>query len=358
MLTRKGQDLLGLGALMAMLAVAGTLAMVRIHVSQQPVDPARNPSPLGYTFSLALFALPCLVFAIWLARSPRTAEQRKALLKTLILLIPLGFVLDLLFGRTFLKFPNHDATLGILIPGYDLSSGWSGLWGPGWKPFLPLEEFIFYGLGFVAMLLAYIWGDEILFRSSKVDDAQRTPAVFRGWKATLLFWVVVGVVLFGVAWLVRRSVPSVSGRAFPGYFLFLLLGSIIPSLFCSRIAFQFINWRALSTSWMFVLVISQFWEASLGIPYGWWGYEPDQMMGIFLKPHCDLPLEAVLVWTLGSWTTVIVYETVLTAIVAGRQGWSLFGVVRAPEAELEAVKGRHRAHGKEVTDVNHPVTRE
>jgi hypothetical protein len=39
---------------------------------------------------------------------------------------------------------------------------------------------------------------------------------------------------------------------------------------------------------------------------------------------------------------VIIYETILTAIHAGRKGWSLFGVVRAPEAELETVKRLRR----------------
>jgi hypothetical protein len=345
MLTRKGQDMAALGALMLMLAVASTFAIIRIGVSQKPIDPGIDSSPLGYTFSLALFALPCAVFGTWLARSPYTPEQRQAFLITLGLLIPLGFLLDLLFGRIFLTFPNLKATVGILVPGYDLQSGWAGLWGAGWKKALPLEEFAFYALGFVAMLLTYVWGDEIVFRASKVDDAQRTPRVFQGWKETLSFWLALGALLFGVAWLIRRSVPPEKGSAFPGYFLFLLIGSIVPSLFCSRVAFQFINWRALTASWLFILVISQFWEASLGVPYGWWGYQKDQMMGIFLKPHCDLPLEAVLVWTLGSWTTVIVYETVLTAIFAGRKGWSLFGVIRAAESELVSVKQKHRNKG-------------
>ena len=89
--------------------------------------------------------------------------------------------------------------MGILVPAYDLQTVWRGLWGSGWKPFLPLEEFAFYALGFVAMLLLYVWGDEILFRTNKVDDRQRTPRVFCGWKATLLFWLTVGVVLFGIS---------------------------------------------------------------------------------------------------------------------------------------------------------------
>ena len=348
MLTRKGQDLVALVALMAVLAIGSTFAVVRIGVSQQPVNPTLNPSPLGYTFSLMLFAFPCVVFGFWVGRNRQTPEQRRACLFTLILLIPLGFLLDLIFGRAFLRFPNLKATVGILVPAYDLKTGWRGLWGSGWKPFLPLEEFAFYALGFVAMLLLYVWGDEILFRTNKVDDRQRAPRVFRGWKATLLFWLTVGLVLFGISWLIRRGVPSQSGRAFPGYFLFLLIGSIVPSLFCSRVAFQFINWRALTTSWLLVLGISQFWEASLGVPYGWWAYEPDQMMGIFLKPHCDLPIEAVLVWTLGSWTTVIIYETILTALHAGREGWSLFGVVHAQESELEKVKRKHASRSQHL----------
>lgn len=347
MLTRKGQDLLAVAALMAILAVAGTLAVIRIRVSQQPVDPVLNPSPLGYTFSLALFVVPCVVFGVWVSRSPRTAEQRRASLVALALLIPLGFILDVFFGRAFLRFPNLKATVGILIPAYDLRTGWAGLWGAGWKPYLPLEEFAFYALGFVAMLLTYIWGDEILFRANKVDDSQRTPRVFRGWKETLLFWIGLGLVLLGIAWLIRRSVPSQGGWAFPGYYLFLLIGSIVPSLFCSRVAFQFVNWRALGVSWLFILAISQFWEASLGVPYGWWAYEPNQMIGIFFKPHCDLPVEAFLVWTLGSWTTIIIYETILTALCAGRKGWSLFGIVRAPEAELEGVKRHHLNAGRQ-----------
>ena len=64
MLTRKGQDLLGLVSLMAILALSSTLAMLRIDVSQKSIDPLLNPSPLGYTFSLALFVVPCVVLGI------------------------------------------------------------------------------------------------------------------------------------------------------------------------------------------------------------------------------------------------------------------------------------------------------
>lgn len=348
MLTRKGQDLLALGALMATIAIASSLAMATIGVSQNLIDPLEGSSPYGYTLSLGLFVLPCIVFGIWAARSKCTAEQRRAFVITVAVLVPLGFILDIFFGRLFLHFPNGGATLGILVPGYDPRTGWDGLWGSGWEPVLPLEEFAFYALGFVTMLLVYVWSDEILFRSSKVDERQRTPRVFRGWAVTLVFWLALGGGLFAIAWLIRSGVPSESGSAFPGYFLFLLAASIIPSLFCSRIAFQFINWRALTLAWLFILAISQFWEGSLAMPYGWWAYNPDQMMGIFVRPLCDLPLEAVLVWTLGSWTTVIVYETILTALYAGRTGRAVPGVVRANEAELIAVKEILGREGRET----------
>ena len=72
MLTRKGQDMVALGALMAMLALGSVFAMMRIGVSQRPIDLTLNSSPQGYTFSLALFALPCVVFGVWIWRSSRT----------------------------------------------------------------------------------------------------------------------------------------------------------------------------------------------------------------------------------------------------------------------------------------------
>ena len=126
--------------------------------------------------------------------------------------------------------------------------------------------------------------------------------------------------LFGIAWLIRRSVPS--ERAFPGYFLFLLAGSILPSLFCSRIAFQFINWRALTA--VGSLSRNQPILGSLaGVPYGWWAYEPDQMLGVFLKPHCDLPIEAVFVWTLGSWTAVALSTKPYSPRLHWSEGWGL-----------------------------------
>lgn len=126
MLTRKGQDLLALGALMGILALGAVGAVAPIRVSQRPVDFALDPSPRGYTWSLLLFALPCVVFGVWISRQRKTPEQRRACALTLAMLIPIGFLMDLLLGRTFLTFPNPKATLGILVPAYDRGSGCFG----------------------------------------------------------------------------------------------------------------------------------------------------------------------------------------------------------------------------------------
>jgi hypothetical protein len=198
-----------------------------------------------------------------------------------------------------------------LLPAYDLHSGVGGLLGSGWRPFIPVEEILFYFLGFTAVLLSYIWCDEVLFSDSRVDDAVRTRSPFSRWWSTFVFWVLICLFLFAIAYVIRAHTLSPGERGFPGYFLFLLVGSILPSMLCSRLALHFLNFRALTLSWLLVLAISQFWEAGLAVPYGWWGYRNDQMIGLFIKPACDLPVEAVLVWSLASWTAVVVYETIL-----------------------------------------------
>jgi len=129
--------------------------------------------------------------------------------------------------------------------------------------------------------------------------------------------VVCGALLFGLAWLIKRNAPEPYHSGIPGYFLFLLVASVVPSALCFRIAARRINWRAFGFTFCFILLISLFWEGTLGVPYQWWGYHKEQMMGIFLRAFCDLPLEAVLVWVFVNWTTVLVYETALLALHLG-----------------------------------------
>ena len=47
------------------------------------------------------------------------------------------------------------------------------------------------------------------------------------------------------------------------------------------------------------------WEATLAVPYGWWGYHPRAMIGLDIGAWSNLPVEAVCVWLAVTYTTVI-----------------------------------------------------
>jgi hypothetical protein len=344
-LTTKGKDLVSFLTLIGLLAVSGWIATWGFQSSQTFVDVSDNPTPLGYTKSLVLFLFPCAVFGVWLVKFLKSPTRQKAFWLTILLLAPIGIALDLFFGLQFLTFENPGSVLGsqwpwAILPAYDIREG-------VWRKYIPIEEVLFYLLGFVTILLSYVWCDHVVFGESKVSLAQTTPRVFRNWKRTFLFWIAVGLGLFGIAYAIRASVPPEGERAFPGYFLFLLVTAVLPSMICSRLAFHFVNFRALTLAWLFVLGISQFWEAALGIPYRWWGYQKDQMMGFFIKAQCDLPVEAILVWTLATWATVMVYETILSVLRIKEQkpGRTVLEALQGDEKDvprLKAYYGRGR----------------
>jgi len=73
---------------------------------------------------------------------------------------------------------------------------------------------------------------------------------------------------------------------------------------------RFINWRAFSLTFFFVLLVSLLWEATLAVPYGWWNYQRPRMMGLRIGAWAGLPIEAVCVWVAVTFGTVIVFEVV------------------------------------------------
>src|SRR5438105_14224871 len=90
-------------AFQVVFAVAAVLvipAMLTLRRVAQPgvlrVD-SDNPTPLGYTVSLLLFIVPIVALAWWFARRPDLKFPRKSFWRTIAVLAPLGFVLDLLF---------------------------------------------------------------------------------------------------------------------------------------------------------------------------------------------------------------------------------------------------------------------
>ena len=307
--------------LMLMLALPAWLTLRTVQSPRLLVPPDSNPTPHGYTWSLLLFIIPVLAIGWKVLRLRESAAEKKAFWLTVALLIPVGCGLDVVFGMSFFTFENHAATLGWNLPGY--------VWGRGFRQTIPVEEFAFYAFGFVAILLAYVWADKVWMRAyspeeqplvqRKAGGGGRWLAVGDAFMDSRLGPLVVGAVMFGLAWWTKRQGPENLRSGIPGYFLFIVATSVVPSAFCFRVAARLINWRAFGFSFSFIFLISLFWEATLGVPYQWWGYQPSQMMGLFVRAFCDLPLEAVLIWVFANWTTVLVYETILFAFHVGEK---------------------------------------
>src|SRR6266403_6049758 len=139
-----------------------------------------NPTPFGYTWSLLLFVIPIGALGWWFASRPDLQFPRKAFWRTLAVLTPLGFVLDLLFGNAFFIFPNKAATLGWEIPAVGGA--------------IPIEEFVFYLAGFMLVLLSSIWCDEYWMAAYNVRDyktaAKNIPRIVRFHFASVALGVV------------------------------------------------------------------------------------------------------------------------------------------------------------------------
>jgi hypothetical protein len=295
-------------AILGMIAAPAALTLHTVGVSPVVDAAVTNPSPYGYTISLLLFIVPILAIGLWLVPLDGVKISKKSFLWTIGILFPLGAALDFFFARTFFTYSNPGATLRITAP----------VLGGG----VPVEEYVFYFTGFVAILLIYIWLDEywLAAYSIPVDAAERTDfARLLRFHPGSLFWAVVLIV---VAILYRRYFVAAPG--FPGYFVFLVIGALGPSAALLPSALPVINWRALSLTAVLILLISLLWEATLGVPYGWWGFQDAQMIGIRITAWSKLPIEEICVWIAVTYATVIVYEIVRRWKASGKRAKHAF----------------------------------
>jgi hypothetical protein len=300
-------------AIAAVLVVPAAIAL-RTVVHPAILKPTSdNPTPLGYTWSLVLFTIPIAALGWWFAYRPDLRFPRKAFWRTIGVLTPIGFLLDLLFGNTFFIFPNKAATLGFDIPA--LGGG------------IPIEEFVFYLTGFMLVLLSYIWCDEYWMAAYNVPDyvatAKGIPRIVRFHLAS----VVLGVVLIAAA-IFYRKLLSGAPDGFPWYFVYLVCASLIPSAGFFHTARSFINWRAFSFTFFLLLLISLLWEATLALPYGWWEYQPRALIGLNIGAWSRLPIEAVCVWLAVTFTTVITYEVIKIWKALGTRALEAFFGIR------------------------------
>ena len=296
--------------LLGMMAVLGApFALTLMTVKEpRPLVAAleANPTPQGYTWSLSLFVIPVLVLAAWVSLRKHTPIQKRAFWFSAAAIATCGIVLDVFFGLTFFTFVNRDATLGVTFWGYSFTHGW--------QKTIPIEEIGFYSFGVLAVLLAYVWGDEFWFGAYNVDDAPRREI---RWRDLVCFHhgsAIFGVIVFGLGLLYKKFGPHPWHEGFPGYFLFLIAIAITPSILFFPVASRYINWRAFSLAFLFILFVSLFWEATIAVPYQWWGYQPRQMLGLLINGFSGLPVEAPILWMAITWGAVIVYETVYTLL--------------------------------------------
>lgn len=303
-------------AMLGVLLVASAAALSSVVHPGERLVTNPNPTPYGYTISLSFFALPLLAVSGWLHRHG-DGVARRAFWITLVILVPLGFVLDIALGLLFFTFPNPRATLGVDAWGWD----WHVL---RFVRVLPIEEFFFYSLGFGAILSTYVWFDEaFLSRYQAGTHAQHRGAIVR-FDVRAVGWAL-GLSLLAMAY--KKWGPHANTQGFPGWMVFLLWVGFLPAAGFYRSTRHVINWRALAFTLILMTLVSVLWEATLAIPYGWWGYVPEQMVGVFIGAWSNLPIEEPLLWVMISFTTVILYETVKLVLYKRSKtvGEALFG---------------------------------
>ena len=310
-----------LEAFQVVFVILGLLVLPAALTLQTVQHPGRleitstNPTPLGYTVSLLLFLVPAAALLWWLRQRRDLARQRRACGRTLAVLVPLGFLLDLLFGNAFFTFPNPAATLGLRVP---------AVGGP-----LPLEEFVFYLSGFGVVLLTYVWADEYWMAAYNIPDYAAATAGLP--RLVQFHWPSLAVGAgFLVTAVLYKKLWSPVPAGFPWYVTYLVVAGFVPSAGFFRIAQPFINWRAFSFTFFFIVLVSLLWEATLALPYGWWGYRTTAMLGLTIGAWSQLPVEAVWVWLAVSFTTVISYEVVKIWLAMGKRALEAFFGVQAP----------------------------
>jgi lycopene cyclase domain-containing protein len=281
---------------LGMLAIVAVPAAITLHTLRESAvrnDIPASASRYGYTVSLLMFIVPSAAIAFWFLPQEGLQISKKAFWWTIGLLFPLGAGLDFFFARYFFRFPNAAATLGIAGP---------ALGGP-----VPIEEYLFYLTGFITVVLLYIWFDQYWLAAYSVPSETRISVDrllrFHPWSLGLAAVLIVAAILF------KRYVVGSPGD-FPGYFVFLVVVALLPSAALFPAACPVINWRAVSLTMFIMLLTSLLWEVTLALPYGWWNFRDEQMVGIRIVAWAYLPIEEVLLWITVTYTSVIVYEIV------------------------------------------------
>jgi hypothetical protein len=292
-------------AMVAMVVIPAAITLYSVHQPAPLVPVNQDATPHGYTFSLLLFIIPSAVIAGWFLPSEGLHVPRRAFYWTLGILVPLGFLLDFVFAQWFFDFPNRGATLGIQAPALGRA--------------VPVEEYVFYLTGFLTVLLLYVWLGEFWLAAYNVIDYRGAAKNVRRLSQFHPTSLILAAVLIGAAWFFKKHLAlPVDQAGFPGYFTFLVSGALLPAMTFFPVARRFINWRALSLTLFFMLLVSLLWEVTLAVPYNWWNFQHRQMTGIFIGAWSYLPIEEVFVWIAVTYATAILFEVIKVWVASER----------------------------------------
>lgn len=294
---------LAVAALLGVVVLPAALTLHRVRVAAVALPVTPQPSSFGYTVSLLLFIVPVIVIAFWFLPHENIRVSQKSFWWTIALLFPVGALLDFFFAQYFFLFPNAGATLGIQAPALGHT--------------VPVEEYIFYFTGFLAVLLLYIWLDEYWLAAYSVPSSADHRITFDRLLRVHPWSILAAVILIAAAILYKKFFSG-DPSGLPGYFLFLVLVALLPSSLLLPAARSVINWRALSLTIFLMLLISLMWEVTLALPYGWWNFQSGEMIGVRITAWSELPIEEVFLWIAVTYATVIVYEIVRRWKASGR----------------------------------------
>ncbi len=300
--------------MIVVLAGAAAVSMWSIEGPPEPQYPNRSDwSPLGYTYSLALFGFPLLALAGWfLGHRRKSPLHGKAFGLTLLAVFPLWCVIDLLLANRFFLFPNKNAHIDPMFWGFEA--------GKGWTRSIPYEEFAFYLGAVMVLVLLYLWASEVWYSRYNLPDGEyrrlaRTtpPLVEVNWRTVWL-----GLASLATVILYKKLGPHPYHDGLPEYFMLLWALATIPTALLVRRLSPFMNDRALLFTIMASLLVSLLWEVTLALPNGWWNYRHEHMMGLFIVPWTHLPFEETLLWPISGWSNVLLFELFRVRLYSGR----------------------------------------
>jgi lycopene cyclase domain-containing protein len=244
-----------------------------------------------YSVSLLIWIIPIVVLSVFFKnRHLLSRGKTLSMVITIGIFSAIGAILDLFLGDFFFVFPNPDALIGIRLNK------------------IPIEEFVFYIAGLWFILFLYVFCDEWFLKKYNPPDEKYARFRFRIKRLLFIHFpscrYALAALLLGA--ICKKAINPECGFI-PGYFFFLVIVIGVPAFLFYRVTKSFVNWRAFQFVLILTVLISVIWEVTLALPRGYWGYQKQAMLGIFIDVWHGLPIEAVFVWISGT-IIIVCYE--------------------------------------------------